>query len=136
MKARLLLLISAILAWLIGLMLLFNARGFEAPVGIEVNDKVATIAQAQGAILIGVGVINFMARSIAETRALVAILAGNLVIQLLSLAVAGRALVLHILPMQGAPAVVIHILLGAAFALALGRVRREGQTDRSMSAAH
>src|SRR5262245_43182842 len=116
-------------------MLAVNPQGFEAPVGIDVNEKVATIAQSQGAILIGVGVINWLARSVTDDGALVAILTGNLVIQLLSLAVAGRALILHIFPMQGAPAVVIHIVLGVAFAWALLRVRRDSTPDRSMSAA-
>jgi hypothetical protein len=41
--------VAAVLAWLFGLMLLFNARAFRSAVGIDVTDKVATIAQAQGA---------------------------------------------------------------------------------------
>jgi hypothetical protein len=122
MKARWFLALSAVLAWLFAAMLLFNARKFEAPIGIDVTDKVATIAQAQGAILLGLGVINWMARSIADDGALTAILAGNLVVQLASLGVAARALVLGIFPMSAAPAVVIHVLLGAGFAFYLMRV--------------
>ena len=124
MRARWLLIVSAILAWLFGLMLLFNARAFEAPVGIDVPDKVATIAQAQGAILLGLGVINWMTRDVTDPRALTAVLAGNFVVQIASLAVVVRALALRIFPAQGAPAVVIHVLLGAAFAVYLLRARR------------
>jgi hypothetical protein len=120
---RWLLMVAAVLAWLFGLMLLFNARAFEAPVGIDVTDKVATIAQAQGAILLGLGVINWLARTVTDVRALTAVLSGNLVVQLLSLGVAGRAVLLHIFPIQGAPAIAIHVVLGVAFAIALARVR-------------
>ena len=132
---RWLLIVAAVLAWLFGLMLLFNARGFEAPVGIDVTDKIATIAQAQGAILVGLGVTNWLARDVADLRALSAVLAGNLVVQLLSLGVAVRAVVLHIFPIQAAPAIVIHVLLGAAFGVALLRVRRKVFASPSPSAA-
>lgn len=121
MRARGFLAVTAVLAWLFALMLLFNARGFEAPVGIDVTDKVATIVQAQGAILLGLGVINWLARSVTDEAALRAVLAGNLVVQLASLVVAARALLLGILPIQGAPAIVIHVLLGAGFAWYLAR---------------
>ena len=121
---RWLLMVAAVLAWLFGLMLLFNARAFEAPVGIDVTDKVATIAQAQGAILVGLGVINWLARDITDAGALTAVLSGNLVVQLLLLGVAARAVLLHIFPIQGAPAIAIHVALGVAFAIALARVRR------------
>ncbi|HEX9106307.1 MAG TPA: hypothetical protein VF832_03755 [Longimicrobiales bacterium] len=124
MRARALLVVSAILAWFFGLMLLFNTRAFEAPVGIVVTDKVATMAQAQGAILLGLGLINWLSRSVADVRALRAVLAGNLVVQLASLAVALRALLLGIFPIQGAPAVAIHVILGGAFALYLLRLPR------------
>ena len=116
--------ISAVLAWLFALMLLFNARGFEAPVGIDVNEKVATIAQAQGAILLGLGVINWLARNATEIRTLGPVLGGNLVVQCASLAVAARAVLTGIFPIQGAPAIFIHLLLGSAFVIALFRVRR------------
>ena len=125
MKARWLLTVSAVLAWLFAVMLLFNTRAFEAPIGIDVTDKVATIAQAQGAILLGLGLINWLSRSITDRAALTAVLAGNLVVQIASLAVAARALLLGISPIQGAPAVVIHTLLGGAFAFYLMRMRRD-----------
>lgn len=127
MKARWLLIISAILAWLFAIMLLFNAKAFEAPVGIALDAKTATIAQAQGAILLGLGLINWMARKVVDTDALVAVLAGNLVVQIASLIVAGRALLTGIFPAAGAPAIFIHVILGAAFAYYLARIRRDGR---------
>lgn len=128
MKARWLLIVSAILAWLFALMLLFNAKAFEAPVGIVLDAKTATIAQAQGAILLGLGVINWMARKIVDDHALKAVLAGNLVVQIASLIVAGRAVLTGIFPPKGAPAIVIHVLLGSAFAFYLWRIRRDAHT--------
>jgi hypothetical protein len=121
---RWLLIASGALAWLFAAMLLFAAREFEAPVGIEVTDKVATIAQAQGALLFGIGLINLLARNVSDATALRAILAGNLAVQLVSLAVAVRALLLGLFPASGAPSVVIHVALGALFIVALLRTRR------------
>ncbi len=88
---RWLLIVSALLAWIFAAALLFAARQFEAPVGIELTDKLATIAQAQGAILAGLGLINWLSRNVTDTRALTAVLTGNLVVQILSFAVAARA---------------------------------------------
>ena len=124
MRTRVLLTVSAILAWLFGLALLFAPRQFEAPVGIEVTDKVATIAQAQGAILLGLGLINWMSRSVTDYAALRAVLAGNLLVQVASLVVAARAIILGIFPIQGSPAVVVHLVLGTWFLILLQGIGR------------
>jgi len=115
--------IGAVLAWIFGAMLLFAPGPFFAPIGVVVTDKIAAVAQAQGAILVGLGVINFLARGTVDPTALRAVLVGNLVVQLLSLGVAIRALALGIFPPQGAPSIVVHVVLGALFALALRRVQ-------------
>ena len=132
---RWLLIVAAVLAWLFALMLLFSTQAFEAPVGIDVTDKVATIAQAQGAILLGLGVINWLARDLTDVRALRAVLGGNLVVQVASLIVAARAVALGIFPVQGVPAIVIHLLLGTAFAIAWVRVRRNSDPTTVARAA-
>jgi hypothetical protein len=119
--ARWVLTIAAVLAWLFGAILMLAPAPFFAPVGIPVDDKVATIAQNQGAALIAIGVIDFLARRVTDPVALRAVLYGNLVVQALSLAVALRALALGIFPAKGAPSVVIHVVLGVLFALALRR---------------
>jgi hypothetical protein len=123
---RWLLAVSAALAWLFAAMLLFAARQFEAPIGIDVTDKVATIAQAQGAVLAGIGAINFFARRVVDPAAVRAVLGGNLVVQVLSLGVAGRALALGIFPVAAAPSAAFHLILGALFAVALARVPAPG----------
>jgi len=119
---RWVLIIGALLAWIFGAMLILVPGPFFAPIGIPMTDKIATIAQNQGAALIAIGVINFLARGTVDRVALRAVLVGNLVIQVLSLLVTVRALALGIFPPQGAPSVVIHLALGTLFALALRRV--------------
>ena len=118
---KLFLAISAVLAVLFGLMLLFAPAQFYAPVGIVLTPMLATIAQAHGATLAGLGVINWLARR-AEGTGLVAVLAGNLVIQLLSLFVAIRTAILGA-GASATPAFFIHTALGAGFLVFLIRAR-------------
>lgn len=122
--ARLLLSISAIPAWVIGVLLIFNAKAFEAPMGIIVDEKTATIAQAQGAILIGLGFINWLARDVTDRSALWAVLYGNFVVQVVSFAIVLRAIVQDLIPMAGMGALAMHVLLGGAFAWQALKVRR------------
>lgn len=114
--------IAAVLAWLFGAMLLFAPTQFYAPVGIVMTPMLATIAQAHGATLIGLGTINWMARQ-ARGPGLVAVLAGNLVVQILSFVVAFRTSMLGA-GASATPAFVIHTLLGTGFAVFLIRSRR------------
>lgn len=113
---------AAILAWLFGLGLLLAPAGFYRPTGIAFTPMLGTIAQAHGATLVGLGTIDWLARS-AERRGLVAVLAGNLVVQVLSLAVVLRTAALGA-GAAVAPGVVIHVLLGLGFAWFLAKARR------------
>lgn len=112
--------VSAVLAWLFGLMLLFRPADFYVPTGIAMTPLVATLAQAHGSTLVGLGVINWLARN-AERNGLRAVLAGNLVVQVLSLVVvvitmrAGAGV-------KVAPAIGIHVVLGALNAFFLTRL--------------
>jgi hypothetical protein len=118
--------IAAVLAWLFGLMLLLAPTQFYAPVGIVMTPMLATVAQAHGATLVGLGTVDWLARQ-AQGRGLVAVLAGNLVIQILSFVVAVRTSMLGA-GASATPAFVIHLLLGAGFALFLVRTRRGAVT--------
>jgi len=120
---KLFLAVSAVLAWAIGCALLFAPAPFLAPMGIRVTPAIAVTGQAQGAILVGLGAINWLARS-AAGPALRAVLAGNLVVQVLSWIVIVRALALGIVPAQNAGAVVIHTALAAGFAYFLWSANR------------
>lgn len=104
--------LAAILAWLFSIALLLAPAAFYSPTGIVVTPLVATIAQAQGATLFGLGVINWFARN-ADGQGLKAVLVGNLTVQALSLLVAlntfflvGKGII---------PALVIHTILGILF---------------------
>ena len=73
----------------------------------------ATIAQAHGATLVGLGFIDWLARS-ADRRGLIAVLAGNFIVQVLSLGVVLRTMTLGA-GSAVAPGIVIHVMLGSLF---------------------
>ena len=114
--------IAAILAWLFGAMLLFMPEKFYSPTGIQMTPMLGTIAQAHGATLIGLGVVDWFGRN-ADERGLFAILAGNLIVQVLSLAVVIRTMMLGA---GGAvtPGIIIHVILGSLFAFFLIKLKR------------
>ncbi len=117
--------IAAVLAWLFGGMLLLAPGPFYQPTGIVMTPMLATLAQAHGATLVGLGVIDWLARG-AEGRGLVAVLGGNLVVQILSLGVVIRTMTLGA-GAAVAPGVVIHVVLGSLFALFLVKARKGAQ---------
>jgi hypothetical protein len=119
---KLFLSIAAILAWLFGTALLVVPGKFYEPTGIAMTPMLATIAQAHGATLFGLGVVDWLARN-AERQGLVAVMAGNLVVQILSLFVVLRTMQLGA-GAAVAPGVVIHVVLGSLFGYFLIRARR------------
>ncbi len=112
--------IAAVLAWLFGAALLLAPAVFYAPAHIEMTPMLATVAQAHGATLVGLGVVDWLARN-ADRHGLVAVLGGNLVVQVLSLGVVVRTMTLGA-GAAVAPGLVIHVVLGALFAFFLWRV--------------
>jgi hypothetical protein len=114
--------IAAVLAWLFSMMLLFMPEKFYAPTGVELTPLLATLAQAHGATLFGMGVVIWLGRN-AEKKGLVAILAGNLVVQILSLLVVIRTMTLGA-GSAVAPGVFIHVVLGTLFAFFLVKTRQ------------
>jgi len=120
--------IAAILAWLFGGALLLAPGPFYAPTGIAMTPMLGTVVQAHGATLVGLGVIDWLARG-AERQGLIAVLGGNLVVQVLSLAVVLRTMALGA-GMNVAPGVVIHVVLGGLFAFFLLKTR----ANRSLAA--
>ena len=107
------LIISAVLAWLFGVFLLFFPDKFYAPTGIAMTSLVSTIAQAHAATLIGLGFVNWFSRNL-KGENVQGILLGNLVVQILSLIVVVRTMLLG--PgLALLPGVVIHVVLGSCF---------------------
>lgn len=117
---RAFLILAAVLAFLFGAALVFAPGPFLAPMGITASGAVAITAQAQGAILLGLGVINLLARNL-KGPAVQPVLIGNFVVQVVSLVVVARALILGIVPPANAPAVVVHTGLGIGFCVFLIR---------------
>lgn len=111
--------VAAILAWMFGAMLLLIPAQFYAPTGIVMTPMIATLAQAHGATLIGLGFIDWFARG-ADRKGLIAVLGGNLAVQILSLFVVFRTMALGA-GAAVAPGVVIHVVLGCFFALFLSK---------------
>jgi len=114
--------IAAILAWLFGAMLLFMPEKFYSPTGIQMTPMLGTIAQAHGATLIGLGMVDWFGRN-ADQKGLFAILMGNLIVQVLSLAVVIRTMTLGA-GTAVAPGICIHVILGSLFAFFLFKLKR------------
>src|SRR5262249_24479542 len=130
---KLFLRIVAVLAWIFGAALLFVPDRFYAPAGIVLTPMQATVAQEQGGTLVGLGVIDWIGAS-AEGVGLVAILAGNLVVQILSLGVVLRTMSLGAGAQAGA-GLAIHVILGALFVICLVRARRRTSQARPAAAS-
>jgi hypothetical protein len=123
--------IAAVLAWFFALALLLAPRSFYAPTGMSLSPMLATLAQAHGATLFGLGVINWCARS-AEGRGLTGILLGNVFVQILSLVVVVRTMMLGA-GAAAAPGIVIHVVLGACFSYFFLKARTEGTRSAAIA---
>ncbi|TMG69814.1 MAG: hypothetical protein E6H81_09170 [Chloroflexi bacterium] len=120
MSPRLALMLGAIAAFVFGLALLVFPTTMLAGFGLGTPNEGVVLSRDVGATLIGLGVINWMARSATGTP-LRAILVGNVVVQALEIVVNGYEVAAGALPVQAAPGLVIHLLLGAIFITAMRR---------------
>ena len=119
--AKILLGVSAALAAIVSLALLFSPISFLASQGIQADAKVALIAQAQGSILIALGVINLMALRLSDVAGVRAVLAGNLVTHIVALGVNAHAIMANLVTNQVYGDVGMHVLFGALFGFFLLR---------------
>ncbi len=119
---KLFLSIAGALAWVFGSLLLFVPDKFYEPTGIAMTPLLATIAQAHGATLVGLGTVLWFARSL-KGHAIAPILVGNAVVQLLSLLVVLRTMTLGA-GLKVLPGVFIHVILGSFFVYFWMRERR------------
>jgi hypothetical protein len=118
MSSRLALMIGGVAAIIFGLGLLVFPDSMLAGFGLGVPVEAKILSRDVGATLIGLGVINWMARNaIGET--LRALLVGNVVVQALELVVNGYEIAVRDLPTQAAGGLVIHLVIGAIFILAM-----------------
>ena len=120
MSPRLALIIGAIAAVAFGLVLTVAPASMLGGFGLGVPNEAIVLSRDVGVTLIGVGVINWIGRD-ARGTPLRAILVGNVVIQALELVVNGYEIGAGLLPGQAAGGLVIHLVLGAIFVLAMRR---------------
>ncbi len=116
--------IAAVLAWLFGAMLLLAPGQFYQPTGMTLTPMLATLAQAHGATLVGMGAVIWLARR-ASGQGLRAVLGGNVVVHVLSLGVVVRTMMLGA-GSAVAPGIAIHTVLGAFFLAFFVRASRSG----------
>ncbi len=110
--------IGAVAAFAFGLALVVFPASMLAGSGLATSNAAISVSRGAGATLIGLGLINWMARN-ATGEALRALLAGNLVVQALSLIVNAGEVVVGQLPVQAIGASLIHAILGVIFVLAM-----------------
>ena len=110
--------IGGVAAIFFGLGLLVFPTTMLAGFGLGVPVEATVLSRDVGATLIGLGVINWMARN-ATGEVLRALLVGNVVVQALELLVNGYEIAVHDLPTQAAGGLLIHLVLGAVFVLAM-----------------
>ena len=115
---RLALMIGGIAALLFGLALFVSPESMLAGFGLATPAAAKVLSRDVGATLIGLGVINWMARN-ATGETLRALLVGNLVVQALEILINGYEIAIGDLPTQAAGGLVIHLVLGAVFVLAM-----------------
>jgi hypothetical protein len=110
--------IGGLAAIAFGLGLLIFPTSMLPGFGLTVSTEAKVLSRDVGATLIGLGVINWMARN-ATGEVLRALLVGNLVVQALELLINAYEIAVGDLPTQAAPGLLIHLLLGAVFVLAM-----------------
>ena len=118
MSPRLALMIGGVAGVVFGLALFVSPESMLTGFGLSAPAAAKVLSRDVGATLIGLGVINWMARN-ATGDALRALLVGNVVVQALELLINAYEIVAQELPTQAAPGLLIHLVLGAVFVLAM-----------------
>jgi len=115
MTAKHMLAVGAAIAFLLGSFRLFATAQFLEPLGLAGDPKVALLGQAQGVLLLSIGVTNWMVRQSDDWPALRAVLAGNLAAQAISIAINLRGYYAGLVPQAVVGQVGLHVLLGAGY---------------------
>ena len=110
--------IGGVVAVVFGLALFVSPEAMLVGFGVAAPVSARVLARDVGATLIGLGVINWMARN-ATGEVLRALLVGNVVVQALELFINGYEIAVGDLPTQAAGGLLIHLVLGAVFILAM-----------------
>ncbi len=116
MKRSTFLTIAALIAILFGLGMLFMPEEFLGMWGLTLSSGGIFLGRSVGALLLSLGVINWIVRNAPDSVALHAILYGNLAVHLLTGTLDLFATTSGVINVQGWGAVSLHVVLGAGFA--------------------
>lgn len=124
MTVKHMLAVGSAIAFLLGAFMIFATTQFLEPLGLSGDPKVALLGQAQGTLLISIGLTNWMVRQSDDWPALRAVLAGNLAAQVISIAINLRGYFAGLVPQAVVGQVGLHVLLGLGYAYFLIRQPR------------
>ena len=119
MKPKLVLTLTGILAILFGLALASVPSQMLESFGLTAEPSGLVLSRDLGVVLVAIGVLNLMARETTDVIALRAILVGNLLVQVLQIAVDTYHILSDQIGPQGWAGVGMHALLALLFVLAL-----------------
>lgn len=121
MRPKVALVIGAVAALVFGALLVFAPATLLSGFGITGHVDGFVLSRDVGATLLGLAIINWMARGAEAGPALRAILWGNVAVQVFEILVNGYELAVKDLPAQAAGGMAIHVLLIVVFGLAIAR---------------
>ncbi|HYV43672.1 MAG TPA: hypothetical protein VFA20_02380 [Myxococcaceae bacterium] len=124
MTAKHMLAVGSVIAFLLGGLMIFATKQFLEPLGLASDPKVGLLGQAQGTLLLSIGLTNWLVRKSDDWVALRAVLAGNLAAQVISIAINLRGYFAGLVPQAVVGQVGLHVLLGLGYAYFLIRQPR------------
>ena len=116
MKLKTFLTISAVVLGLFGFSMIVNSANMAKGFGLELNDLGRVLFRDLGTTLLGVAVINWLARNLKDGTAIRAVLLGNLVAQGLGVLVNIANIAQGYMGSSGWTGVILHTVLAFGFA--------------------
>ncbi len=120
MSTKLALSIGGVVAAVAGLGFALAPAQMLSGFGFAAASETQVVTRDIGVTLIGLGILNWLARD-ATGPAVRAILVGNIFVQVAELVVNAWEIVAGLIPAQAAGGIVLHLVLGIVFLLALRR---------------
>jgi hypothetical protein len=112
---KILLGIAGVIALGVSAALMFGAQSFFASQGLNVDEKIAVIGQAQGSLLFAVGVFNISGLFLKDPAGLRALCVGNIAAHVAGLGVNIHALSANLVNQSVMGDVIGHVIFGVAF---------------------
>lgn len=116
MKLKNFLTVASVTAFIFGMGLILTPQMLANNFGVTLDQGGILFARSLGALLLGLGVINWLSRKETSIQALRPILWGNLVVQVLTGVIDFMGVQAGVLNSSAWVGIIIHILLGGGFA--------------------